>query len=59
MRTFRAEVEAIMNARPLTSLSLDPRDGEPLTPNHLLLMRGTSDIPPGVFVKQDLSAVYC
>ena len=52
--TFMAEVEAILNARPLTRLSLDPRDSEPLTPNHLLLMRSTSDIPPGVFVKEDL-----
>ncbi|XP_038069844.1 uncharacterized protein LOC119739081 [Patiria miniata] len=31
--TLIAEVEAILNARPLTQLSLDPRDEEPLTPD--------------------------
>ncbi|XP_038062679.1 uncharacterized protein LOC119733173 [Patiria miniata] len=51
--TVMAEVEAILNARPLTQLSLDPRDDEPLTPNHLLLMRPSFNAPPGVFVKED------
>lgn len=51
--TVIAEVEAILNARPLTQLSLDPRDEEPLTPNHLLLMRSSPNVVPGVFVKED------
>ena len=33
--TVMAEVEKILNDRPLTRLSEDPNDLEPLTPNHL------------------------
>ena len=35
--TVMAEVEKILNDRPLTRLSEDPNDLESLTPNHLLL----------------------
>ena len=31
-----AEVSALLNARPLTLLSVDHRDPDPLTPNHFL-----------------------
>ena len=51
--TFFTEVEAIMNARPLTHLSMDSRDDEPLTPNHLLLLRKNPSVSPGIFVKED------
>ena len=51
--TLMSEVEAILNARPLTQLSLDPRDEEPLTPNHLLLLKANPSLPPGVFQKED------
>ena len=37
--TVFCEVESIVNGRPLTKVSDDPRDSEPLTPNHLLLLR--------------------
>ncbi|XP_059350125.1 uncharacterized protein LOC130704359 [Daphnia carinata] len=36
LRTVIAEVEALLNARPLTHLSMDPEDPDPLTPNHFL-----------------------
>ncbi len=49
--TIMTEAESIMNARPLTQLSMDPKDDEPLTPNHLL--RRSPSFPPGVFVKED------
>ncbi|XP_022523726.2 uncharacterized protein LOC111191896 [Astyanax mexicanus] len=56
LRTFLYEVMAIVNSRPLTTEHLnDPRSLEPLTPNHILMMK--SDIiapPPGQFVSQDL-----
>lgn len=54
--TAFCEVEAILNDRPITKLSDDPNDLEPLTPNHILLLKGKSAMPPGLFVKQDLYA---
>ena len=48
------EVESIINGRPITKVSDDPRDNEALTPNHLLMLRPGSPLPPGRFVKEDL-----
>eukprot|EP00057_Strongylocentrotus_purpuratus_P002697 XP_003725052.1 PREDICTED: uncharacterized protein LOC100888496 [Strongylocentrotus purpuratus] len=53
LATVMAEVEWILNSRPLTQLSLDARDGVPLTPNHLLLLKQSPNLPPGVFEKAD------
>ncbi|XP_043241053.1 uncharacterized protein LOC122391322 [Amphibalanus amphitrite] len=52
LRTLTCEVEAVMNSRPLTPVSSDPADLEPLTPNHLLLLQGCAE-PCGVFDEQD------
>ncbi|XP_014676130.1 PREDICTED: uncharacterized protein LOC106816087 [Priapulus caudatus] len=52
--TLMCIVEGIMNGRPITKLSDDPRDAAPLTPNHLLVLRSGPSFPPGIFVKQDV-----
>ena len=52
LRTPLAEVESIVNNRPITAVSDDPEDCSALTPNPFLLQKATQ-LPPGVFVKED------
>ena len=40
LRTVLCEVEAILNSRPITKVSLDIDDDSYLTPNHLILLKG-------------------
>jgi hypothetical protein len=49
LRTVMAEVEANLNARPLTHLSVDSEDESPFTPNHFLLGSARPHIPPDLF----------
>ena len=56
LQTVMCEVEAILNSRPLTTVSDNPNDLEPLTPNHLLQLKVQPILPPGLFVKEDLYA---
>ena len=53
LQTIFCEVENIVNGRPLTKISDDPSNPTPLTPNHLLLLRNGSIIPPGEFNHSD------
>ena len=54
-RTLMAEVECIINSRPLTTPSSDPGDLDPLTPNHILTMKSKVVLPPpGNFQKEDV-----
>ena len=43
------KVEATLNYRPICTISDDPKDLQPLTPNHLFLHRTLSALPPGTF----------
>ena len=52
--TFMAEVESLMNGRPLTHVSPDHRDEEALTPNHFLLGRRSPNLPPDVVSDKDV-----
>ncbi|XP_049329531.1 uncharacterized protein LOC125794101 [Astyanax mexicanus] len=54
--TVMCEVESILNSRPLTTVSNDPNDLEPLTPNHLLQLKVQPVLPPGTFKLEDLYA---
>lgn len=53
LATLLCEVEGIMNGRPITVVSSDSQDPEPLTPNHLLLLQSEPQMPPGFFRKED------
>ncbi len=55
LHTLLCEVEAILNSRPITPVSNDPFDPEPLTPNHILTLRTSVNVPPpGVFQRDDM-----
>ena len=54
--TLMAEVEGILNSGPLVPITIDPQSDEPLTPNHLLLLRGNANLPPDLFDKKDCYA---
>ena len=46
LQTFLLEAEAILNARPLTSVTLDVDGETPLTPNRLLSINAAAVMPP-------------
>ena len=53
LRTLFCEIESVMNGRPLTYVSTTAGEVEPLTPGHLLFLRGTALPVPGNFTEAD------
>ncbi|XP_043203646.1 uncharacterized protein LOC122371409 [Amphibalanus amphitrite] len=47
--TLLCEIESILNSRPLTFVTTSDSNVEPITPNHLLLLRASVHPVPGVF----------
>ena len=45
LQTIVVEIEAVLNDRPITYVSTDVRDVEPLTPAHLLCGRRITSLP--------------
>ena len=55
LRTLMAEVQCIINSRPLTVPSSDPGALDPLTPSNLLIMKSKIIMPPpGNFQKANV-----
>ena len=55
LETFLCEVESVLNGRPLTAISDDISDFEPLTPNHLLIGEVSPNQSPGNFREHEVS----
>ena len=53
--TFVCEVAGMMNGRPLTQVSGDFRDAEPITPDHFLRGRPFTNFPPGIFLDNSVT----
>lgn len=51
--TFLVEVEKILNSRPINRVSSDPSELEPLTPNHIFLLRHNPCSAPSEFEDSD------
>ena len=54
LTTVFCEVESVVNNRPITRCTESANDIEPLTPNHLLLLKGDERLPADKFVKADV-----
>ncbi|XP_045023468.1 uncharacterized protein LOC123467730 [Daphnia magna] len=54
LRGFVIQAESLLNGRPLTYVSVDPRDPEPLTPNHFLLVQSSPNTEDDVIEDEKL-----
>ena len=55
LQTLVVEIESVLNDRPLTYLSADARDPEPLTPSHLLYGRRITTLPHPTIEEDEIS----
>ena len=44
----------ILNTRPFTTISNNPRDRDVITPNQLYLLKSTNSLSPGLFNSKDI-----
>ena len=51
-----AQMESLVNSRPLTEVSSDVDSMEAITPNHFLLGRPSINLSPDVFVDKEISS---
>jgi len=54
--TAMAEVELLVNSRPLTEVSSDMNDLDALTPQHFIVGRRVPYLPPGIFAGKEISS---
>ena len=54
IRTFFCEAESIVNSRPITKMSDDPKDDVPLTPANFLMFEDGPILTPGRFSPADM-----
>lgn len=53
--TILVQIEAVVNSRPLSPLSSDPSDIQPLTPGHFLICRPLVALPDENYVEQPIN----
>ena len=56
LHTFLLEAESILNSRPLIPVTTEADSQEPLTPNHLLKLHPSGNLPPCITSKSDCYA---
>ncbi|XP_062557610.1 uncharacterized protein LOC134222475 [Armigeres subalbatus] len=57
LATVLAEVESLVNSRPLTYLPLDSETNEALTPNHFLLLSSSGIVQPATMPTEEAAAL--
>ena len=58
LNTVINEIEAILNSRPITPMSNDPKDLQPLTPGHFLIGAPVTSINDTTFVNHSLQTTF-
>ena len=58
MATLLTQIEACLNSRPLTTLTEDPSDVQPLTPAHFLIQAPSYIVPEPSYIQQNIPASH-